>query len=431
MFFGTDGIRGIVGKDLDYNFALKVGNSLARTMPKVKVLIARDNRNSSQMLSYGFILGVIMAGGYICDIGVSSTPSVSFLVRDKYDYGVVITASHNPCQYNGIKIFDITGKKISENVEILIEKLVKGEVLINNANIGTCEYKPFLKQKYLKFVQSLFVKSNLKMAFDCANGVMGEFVSKIISKLHLSAQVISDKDYKNVNNNCGATCPQSLFNFVKNNNLDVGFAFDGDGDRLVLVTKDNIYDGDNILFAICKYYKDTGTSLKKVVGTIMSNMGLEKSLKELGIILERTSVGDKYVIERLSKDGLFVGAEQSGHIILKNYLPTGDGLISAIVLLNIFNYYNKKIDDVMYFAKNKQLFKNITVENKYLLQNNTKINDIIAKNQQLLAGDGRIIVRPSGTENKIRIMVESQNESIASFCMEQVVKVIESELCVE
>lgn len=412
IFFGTDGIRGIVGEDLSYSLALKCGNAIAQLKSSCKVLIGRDTRTSGQMLAKSVSLGLILGGADVTDIGIATTPSISYLTRALgYDFGVVISASHNPAEYNGIKIFDISGQKISDKQETYIEKLIVHTLNIDYSKIGKYSYKPSILNKYIDFVCGVGVNlTGLNIGIDCSNGASKYIAKKIFKKLGATVHFIGMGGGKNINNKCGATYPQKIAKFVNKNKLDYGFCFDGDADRIVMVgPTGEIFTGDNILYCLANYKLLPNNNV--IVGTALSNLGLEYALKQKNIKLERADVGDKYVIEKMAQLGTNIGGEQSGHIIVSNLLPTGDGVLTAVLLSGIIQKNNPS--KYMSFKAYPQVMLNVATSDKLRVMGSEDLAKAINYATEELAGNGRVFVRPSGTENKIRIMVEAINQQKA------------------
>lgn len=409
IFFGTDGIRGIVGEDLSYNLALKCGNALAKLKPNCKVIIGRDTRTSGQMLSQSVCLGLILGGASVTDVSVGSTPSISYLTSNlAYDFGVVISASHNPSEYNGIKIFDSTGQKLTDKQENKIEKLMVHDMVTDYYNMGNYEYKPSLLKKYIDFLCGLCGDlTGLNIALDCANGASKYIAKKVFTRVGASVHYLGMSGGDRINYKCGATYPQKVANFVKKHGLDYGFCFDGDADRIIMVgPSGELYSGDNILYCIACNKKLFNKDV--VVGTALSNLGLEIALKQKNIRLERADVGDKYVIQKMKELGTNIGGEQSGHIIVDNLIASGDGVLVALLLCGIIKKDNpqKYLD----FKSFPQVMINVSTTDKLRAMGGEELSKAINYATEELAGMGRVLVRPSGTENKIRVMVEAQNE---------------------
>ena len=399
--FGTDGIRGEVGKDLTFVSAMHVGSALSKLKKNMKVIIGRDNRPSGNTILLAVSIGLMLGGASVVDVGVSTTPCISYLTNKlNFDYGVEISASHNPANYNGIKIFDSFGEKIDCICEKQIEDNLDKILFEDFNNIGKVTYCPKLKEQYISFLLKFLSHFDKKIAIDCANGSATKFVKKIF-KNNKKVLFMGTGTGKCINKSVGATNANSIFEFVKKNNLDVGFAFDGDADRIVVATKKQIYTGDNILLALSRLIKSNC-----IVGTILSNLGVEKVFKSQNILFKRADVGDKNVLKSMKQFGATLGGEPAGHIICKNFEPTGDGLLICLLLLKIFA--NQDVDEIMHFDKVAQIQKNVFVKKKEQVLLNENIINVIRVSKQILE-DGRIVVRPSGTENVIRIMIESNN----------------------
>lgn len=441
VFFGTDGIRGEVGKNLNHEIAYNCGNALAKLYPHSKILIGKDTRLSGDYILVSFASGVISAGGDITSIGICPTPAIAHLTHTLgFDFGVSITASHNPPSDNGIKIFDNNYKKISTKLEERLERNFLNSITLPNEELGHIYFKPELKNTYIEKVKS-FCKKNkkLKVIVDCANGATSIYAEKIFNKLYDKVTIIhSSTNGVDINKDCGATSVASLRKTVLESKADIGFAFDGDGDRIIAIDQSGeIIDGDKILYILAKYYKERKTLRPlEVVGTEQSNMALESALKKEGIKFHRTKVGDKYVLEKMDKNNLQLGAEQSGHIIQKDLIPTGDGILTAITLCNILRDTGKTLDELVDFTPYPQYTQNIPTANKNKIIFNDALKETIEKINQSFKKEGRVIVRPSGTEPVIRIMVESKdnerNKEIANKLSKLITQIDKGEsICVE
>jgi len=413
IFFGTDGIRGIVGEDLSYNVALKCGNALGQLKKNCKILIGRDSRVSGEMLSRSFCLGATLSGANVVDVGLATSPCVSYLAQSlNFDFGVVISASHNPSEYNGIKIFDHAGQKLDDKQELIIEKYMVHDICTDYSDMGEYKYKPSKKKNYVDYVCSHFKKlTGLNIGIDCSNGASKYLSKQIFTKLGATVKFTGMGGGQKINYNCGATYPQKISQFVKKHSLDFGFAFDGDADRIIMVNScGKIYNGDNILHCL-SYSKYLTRNV--IVGTSMSNLGLEIELNKRGIKLERADVGDKYVIQKMQELNANLGGEQAGHIIINNLLPTGDGVLVAVVLSSILCKDN--IKNLMEFSSFPQITINVSTQDKIRAMGSEELSKAINYVTEELAGMGRVLVRPSGTENKIRVMVEAENLSRAEM----------------
>lgn len=418
--FGTDGVRGIANKDLTALLAYQVGAAsayvLGETKPNIKVVIGRDTRKSGDMLLSAISAGLMSLGADIIDLGIIPTPAVSFLVK-KYgaDMGVMISASHNPAEHNGIKLFDKEGFKLPDQVEEEIESYIINKNLPQyDGEVGTYFYQESAKEDYVKHLISNADKidENLKIIVDCANGSASTTASLLFSKLNLNPIIINNKfDGLNINKNCGSTHLDGLIELVQKESADLGIAFDGDADRCLLVDNEgNIVDGDFILAITALYYK-TQDKLDNnaVVGTVMSNLGLRKFCEENDLKFVATKVGDRYVLENMLANNYIIGGEQSGHIIFSKLSNTGDGELTALEILNIISALNKPLSEIAsIMQKYPQVLINVNVtkDAKDLYQTDENINNLIKEITEELGNDGRVLIRPSGTEALIRVMLE-------------------------
>ena len=407
--FGTDGIRGVANKEITPLLAFNVGRALGKYISLTnmgKVIIGRDTRTSGQMLECAFVSGLSSQGIDSDIVGLTSTPCISYLTRQKkYSAGVMITASHNLPEYNGIKIFDNNGIKFDEAQEKIIENILFNidEYYYNDyLNIGKIKYCPRLINAYINYLKSLLKGTIQNICIDCANGGTTKIIQKLFSGNQQLFLINQEIDGKNINVNCGATNLDKLKQIVTTNNSSLGVAFDGDGDRIMLVSKEQIFDGDDIIYAFAVYNK-----LENVVGTTMSNFGLEKSLDNKGINLIRVDVGDKYVIDEMIKNNFILGGEQAGHIIQGNLSPTGDGVLTLISIINmgVSNFIKLCKQNKKY----PQVLINVKVVDKNIIKSE-KFKYYLGICESLLMENGRIVVRPSGTEPVIRIMVEGENK---------------------
>lgn len=412
--FGTDGVRGIVNKDLDIFLATKIGVSAAYVLgknKKIKVVIGRDTRISGEMLSFAVTSGLLSMGADVIDLGIVPTPLVSYLIQ-KYnaDMGVMISASHNPSEYNGIKLFNNLGMKLSDNIEDEIEANLD---IMPNKEIGTYHIETNAIKDYVDYLKStVSINSNLKIVVDCANGSASTTAPTLFKELGFNPIIINN-NYNgfNINDNCGSTHLENLKEEVLKNNADLGIAYDGDADRCLLIDEDgNTIDGDTIL-AINSLYLKEKNKLKNntLVATVMSNLGLKNFCKENDINFVTTKVGDRYVLENMLENDYILGGEQSGHIIFKEDANTGDGELTSIKTLEILQNKNIKLSELRKIITiYPQVLINVEVskELKETYKNDTNLNNIINKIEDQLKDNGRVLIRPSGTENKIRIMLE-------------------------
>lgn len=418
--FGTDGARGIAGSELTADLAMKIGASAAYILgenKKIKVIVGMDTRYSGDMLACAVNAGLLSMGADVIFVGVVPTPAVSFLVTQiKADMGVMISASHNPAKYNGIKLFNNKGYKLADEIEEKIEHYILDEKLPESTNIGRYERDENLKNKYINFLYTLANDYNgLKVVVDCANGSASATAPTLFEKLNVNAKIIFDNpDGVNINDNCGSTHLDALISKVKEVQADLGIAYDGDGDRCLLVTNDgDVIDGDYVL-AICgKYLKEKGRlNNNAIVGTVMSNLGLRKFCESENINFVATKVGDRYVLEEMLNKDYVIGGEQSGHVIFKEYANTGDGELTSLMVLNILSERKCKLSELSsVMDKYPQVLVNVNVtkEGKTSFGEDAEINVLIKKYEEELNGDGRILIRASGTENLIRVMIEGKN----------------------
>ncbi len=418
--FGTDGARGIAGGELTADLAMKIGASAAYVLgesKKIKVIVGMDTRYSGYMLACAVNAGLLSMGADVIFVGVVPTPAVSFLVTHlKADMGVMISASHNPAKYNGIKLFNNKGYKLADEIEEKIEYYILDEKLPECTNIGRYERDENLKNKYINFLYTLANDYNgLKVVVDCANGSASATAPTLFEKLNVNAKIIFDSpDGVNINDNCGSTHLDALISKVKETGADLGIAYDGDADRCLLVTNDgDVIDGDYVL-AICgKYLKEKGRlNNNAIVGTVMSNLGLKKFCESENINFVATKVGDRYVLEEMLDKDYVIGGEQSGHVIFKEYANTGDGELTSLMVLNILSERKCKLSELASIMdKYPQVLVNVNVtkEGKTSFGEDAEINVLIKKYEEELNGDGRILIRASGTENLIRVMIEGKN----------------------
>lgn len=425
IYFGTDGIRGIANKELTPKLCFKCGLALTKIVHKPKILIATDTRKSKDLIVFSFLSGVLSGGGEVLDIGIAPTSAVSFLLtKFNFDFGVVISASHNPKEYNGIKIFSSCGEKISEKLESEIENyIITPQSIEGNYGIYTKNIKLLkLYEEYLcSNVNARF--NGLKVVLDMSNGASFKVAPKIFKKL--GAEVISiNAGSGEINENCGSLFLDGLKQKVLEVKADVGIAFDGDADRIICVDSlGNVVDGDNIIYILAKYLKKKNLLKNNVVvGTSQTNLKIEKRLKNLGINFIRSDVGDKFVIEKMNEFGAVLGGEQSGHIIISNILKTGDGILAGLKLLEILISENKSLKRLNNIRLMPQILTNIKVKDKLRIKNSEELNNLIINLQQNF--DGRIIVRCSGTEEKIRVLVEGKSKKLIKQITNEIVKLI-------
>ena len=448
-YFGTDGFRGEANKNLTVEHAYKVGRFIGwyyhqMTGKKCKVVIGKDTRRSSYMFEYSLVAGLTASGADAYLLHVTTTPSVSYVTRtEDFDCGIMISASHNPFYDNGIKLINGNGEKMDEKTISYIEDYIDGKLNLFGEEmtdvpfavreeIGcTVDYAAG-RNRYVGYLISLATYSykNMRVGLDCANGSSWMIAKSVFDALGAKTYVINaEPDGTNINNHAGSTHIEVLQKFVKDNNLDVGFAYDGDADRCIAVDeKGNVVDGDLILYIYGKYMKERGKLLNNtVVTTIMSNFGLYKAFDEAGINYEKTAVGDKYVYENMVQNGHRIGGEQSGHIIFSKYATTGDGILTSMKMMEVILAkklpLSKLAEPVTIYP---QVLKNVRVKSKPEAQNDPDVQEAVAKVAEMLGDTGRILVRESGTEPVIRVMVEAETESLCEKYVDEVIDVIKS-----
>jgi len=437
QYFGTDGVRGKANVTLTVDMAFQIGQALGAIYPKAKIVVGMDTRLSSGMLKYALCAGIAASSAHAYDVGVVPTPAIAYLCsKEDFVAGVMISASHNPYYDNGIKVFNHQGMKIDDGIEALIEKVLTKEthlILANDTEIGLIHAYPQGLDHYKHYVRSIHPidLKGLTVAVDAANGSACVSAKDVLESLNAKVLMMHDEPTGiNINNHCGSTHPEDLQKFVIDHQCDVGLAFDGDADRLIAVDElGNLIDGDKTIYICALNMKKHGI-LKQdtVVTTVMANLGLYRALEKAGIKTEQTQVGDKYVYDRMLQKDLVLGGEQSGHIIFKAHLSTGDGLLTALSLLSIMVEENKGLaelskDLVIY----PQTLINVKVFDKKAALNNDKLKAIIGSLEKELGQDGRILVRPSGTEPLVRVMAEAKTQSLCDDLVSQIVRVIESE----
>ena len=437
-YFGTDGIRGIAGESLTADLSFKVGKALGKLLTEKKdhpkVVIGRDTRISCDMIEQALTAGLTSTGVNVMTVGTIPTPAIAYLTKTiETDSGIMISASHNPYQDNGIKIFGPDGFKLTDEQELEIESLIDNSEQIKNASfekIGKLYGGSELSQKYVQHIKQSISGdlSNIKIALDCANGATTGVAPYIFGDLEADIETIGcQPNGININDNVGSTKIDTISAFVKENNVDVGFAFDGDGDRVLAVDSNgNIVDGDKIMFILAKHLKEQG-ELKDnmVVSTVMSNIGFYKAIEENGLQSVKTAVGDRYVVEEMRNNNYSLGGEQSGHIILMNYATTGDGILTAVKLANIIKSTGKSLEELASEVSiYPQKLVNIKVIDKKAAMEDSEILAECEKVEKELEGNGRILLRASGTENLIRVMVEASSDELTDKYCEQVAKIV-------
>jgi len=441
-YFGTDGVRGIANKELTPELAFRLGRFggyvLTKDKENPKVIIGRDPRISGFMLEGALIAGLLSIGAEVMRSGIITTPGVAYLTKaTSSQAGVMISASHNPVEDNGIKFFGSDGFKLTDQQEEEIERLMDGEDNLprpTGGNIGVVNDYFEGGQKYLSFLKDTIDNDfeGIQIALDCAHGATSSLATHLFADLEADIVSIgSSPDGLNINDGVGSTHPQKLQELVKENNADIGLAFDGDGDRLIAVDeKGNIVDGDQILYICAKYMNEKGYLRNNtVVSTVMSNIGFYKALKENGMTSNKTAVGDRYVLEEMLEQGYNLGGEQSGHIIFLDYNTTGDGMLSALQLVNVMKETEKPLSELAgEMTIFPQVLKNVKVIDKHAVFNDTRIQNEINDVEKVLGDKGRVLVRPSGTEPLVRVMVEAPTKEDCEMYGDRVVKVIENVL---
>ena len=438
-YFGTDGFRGEANKNLTFEHAVQIGRFLGwyfgeNMGKKAKVVIGKDTRRSSYMFEYALCTGLMASGADAYIMHVTTTPSVAYITRiDDFDCGIMISASHNPFYDNGIKLLNSKGEKMEEETLRKVEDYIDGKIEIPVAereNIGrTVDYVAG-RNRYIGYLISMSKYSfkGVKVGLDVSNGAAWQIAKGVFDALGAKTYVINDNpDGFNINTNCGSTHIEYLQKFVVEKGLDVGFAYDGDADRCLAVDeKGNVVTGDHIIYMYGRYMKERGKLLNnKVVATIMSNFGLFKALDKIGIEYDKTSVGDKYVYENMTKTGNRIGGEESGHIIFSKYATTGDGILTSLKLMEVMLAKEKPMSElaapmVMY----PQVLKNVKVVSKPDAKNDPDVQAEVAKVAEALGDNGRILLRESGTEPVIRVMVEAGSDEECEKYVDQVIEVI-------
>jgi len=444
-YFGTDGVRGVANVELTPELAFKLGRFGAIVLAqhsetdKPQVLVGRDTRISGRMLEYALVSGLLSAGAEVLRLGIISTPAISYLTRQQdATAGIMISASHNPVQDNGIKFFGADGFKLSDQQEEEIEALLDSEkdefARPSAKGLGTSEE---FKEGILKYVQFLTQTisgdlSGVKVALDAAHGATSPIVNRLFADLETDFEVIgSSPDGLNINDGVGSTHPEKLAEFVVEEGADVGLAFDGDGDRIIAVDENgNIVDGDKIMYICGKYFADQGRLKKStVVSTVMSNIGFYKALEEHDLKSVKTKVGDRFVVEEMRENEYNLGGEQSGHIIFLDYHTTGDGLLSGIQLLNVIKQTGKKLSELAAeISIFPQKLVNVPVTDKHHVMDHDNIKRVIEEVESEMGDSGRVLVRPSGTESLLRIMVEAETEEEVEKQVNRIADVVREEI---
>lgn len=438
-YFGTDGFRGLAGYDLTAQHAFKIGQFLGYYLKnekgrKIRAVIGKDTRLSSYMLEYGIASGLASVGVDTYLLHVTTTPSVSYVVTtDQFDIGIMISASHNPYYDNGIKLLSSKGEKLSEEITDKIESYLDrgGRIeLSSREGIGKIVDYYEGRNRYIGYLISL-AKSSFKkfrIGLDTANGSCHMIAKSVFEALGASVYIINNEpNGTNINKNAGSTHIEVLKEFVVKNELDVGFAFDGDGDRCIAVDdKGNIVNGDHIMYLLARELKERGELLTNtVVTTVMSNLGLYNALDKIDIAYEKTSVGDRFVYENMTKNGHSLGGEESGHIILSKYATTGDGILTAIKIMDILTDKKQKLSYLLKDIKMlPQKTLNVIVKNKEKALNNEALQEICREIENEMGKNGRLLLRASGTEPKIRVMLECTDKEKCNEYLKSIEEVI-------
>jgi phosphoglucosamine mutase len=443
LLFGTDGVRGIANEELTAELTYKLGQAGAyvlagETKHVPRILVGMDTRISGHMLEASLVSGICSVGAKAVCLGVVPTPGVAYLTKlYKADAGIAISASHNPFQFNGIKFFNSKGYKLNDSIEEKIESIVLEKNYLfprpTGGKIGIREEGSNAKWDYAAFLESMFEGSldGIRIAIDCANGASYEIAPYLFERLGADVSVINNNpDGININDGCGSTHLKSISKFVKESGADIGLAFDGDADRLMAVDeKGNIVDGDRIMAIIAIELKKA-RKLKgdTIVATVMSNMGLDVMAKKEGINVAKTKVGDRYVLEEMMNSGFSFGGEQSGHIIFLEHSTTGDGILTALKLLMAMKNSGKKISDLARVMEVfPQVLKNAKVNNgeKHKYLQDVEISSMCRKLEKEFNGEGRVLIRPSGTEPLIRVMIEGKDLNYITRKATELVELIE------
>ena len=441
-YFGTDGFRGEANVDLTVEHAYQVGRFLGwyygqkKKEERCRIVIGKDTRRSSYMFEYSLVAGLTASGADVFLLHVTTTPSVSHVIRtEDFDCGIMISASHNPYYDNGIKIMNGNGEKLEESVIQEIEQYLDRKMgklpLATRENIGRTQDFAAGRNRYIGYLISIATRSfkGKRVGLDCANGSASAVAKSVFDALGTETYVINNEpNGLNINLNCGSTHIEGLQRFVRENHLDVGFAYDGDADRCLAVDENGeVVDGDRILYICGKYMKEQGILRNnKIVTTVMSNLGLYQALDREGIGYDKTAVGDKYVYENMSQTGNCLGGEQSGHIIFSKYATTGDGILTSLKIMEVMlekkETLSKLASEITILP---QVLKNVRVKDKTAAQEDADVQKEAAAVEAELGNRGRLLLRPSGTEPLIRVMVEAENTEICGQYIEKIVRVLE------
>lgn len=445
-YFGTDGVRGIVNEVLTPEMAFKLGRMGGYVLTKhkkdgekAKVLVSRDTRISGQMLEYALISGLLSVGIEVLELGVITTPGLSYLVRAQgADAGVQISASHNPVQDNGIKFFGSDGLKLSDAKEEEIEQLIDApeDTLPRPSALGLGTVTDYHEgaSKYLQFIEQTIPEDldGIKVVVDGANGASSHLISRLFADLNIDFTTIATHpDGLNINDHVGATHTKKLQEEVVKQGADLGLAFDGDADRCIAVDENgNEVDGDHIMYVIGTYLAEHGRLKKNtIVTTVMSNLGFTKALERAGLKNIRTQVGDRYVSEEMRANGYNLGGEQSGHVIISDYHNTGDGMLTGLHLMLVMKKTGKKLTELLKdFKEYPQRLINVPVKDKKAWKQNEKVMAVIKEVEDEMNGDGRVLVRPSGTQELLRVMAEGPTQEQTDAYVNKIVEVVKVEM---
>lgn len=440
-YFGTDGIRGVANTELTPELAYKTGRAVAYKLKDESdaIVIGSDTRQSRDLLKSALTAGILSVGLDVIDLGIIPTPAVAYFARDlQVGGGIVISASHNPGKFNGIKLFASTGFKFPDEFEEEIEALIDSPIdyYVEGADIGIIKYKEDAHKKYIDFIlsRSDLDFKGLKVCLDCGHGATSEIAEELFTLA--GAEVVSlntDFDGMDINDNCGSTNSDVVAKAVIEEKADAGFSFDGDGDRLIAVDeKGRVMDGDHYLAALALYMKEKGTLKSNgIVGTVMANLGLRKVLEENDIDFVASDVGDRYVLEEMIKGEYNLGGEQSGHFLLLDDNTTGCGLLSAVKLLEVVKDSSKtmsQLNDLMVSYPQVLVNAKVTNETKHKYLEDEVIKTAIEEFEEEFHGKGRVLIRPSGTEPLVRVMVEGEDEQVLEDKCRELVEVIENRL---
>ncbi len=441
--FGTDGVRGVANVELTPELSFKLGlygGAVLSNGAKGKVIVGRDTRQSGDMLQAALSSGLMATGLDVVDLGVVPTPAVAYLVR-KHGYlaGVVISASHNPFEYNGIKFFDKDGLKLKDEIEDEIESLINTNVSVDiheGDSVGILEDGTELVGEYIEYLKSLLDLdlTGIKIALDCGNGALSKLAPKVMEDLGAEVFAINtEPDGRNINRNCGSTNPELISNLVKETGSFLGFSFDGDADRIIATDEQGRYiDGDHMLAIFARALKGKSQlNNNTVVGTVMTNIGLDIYLESIGVDIVKTAVGDRYVLEEMLANDYVVGGEQSGHIIFLKHNTTGDGLATGLHLLELILESGMKPSELNDLMTNyPQVLINANVDNakKYKYLENKTVKEAIEKIETEFGKSGRVVIRPSGTEPLVRVMIEGKEQDEITKVAKELAELIEKEL---